>query len=368
MRKKVLVLGVASVQMDAILQLRKMGHETFAIAMAKDGPGADVADHFEMINILDEPAIIEFAKKNKIDIIYSVGSDLAMPVVCKLGQQLGLPYFVDYHAAYICNHKDLLRNALTSECPWNIPFQVMDECSLVSIPFPCIMKPSDSQGQRGIFLVKSQEDVNQHFEDAKKYSRDHKVIIEHYVVGNEYSINCYLVNGELSYIVVSDRETWPQYTGLIHKHIVPTRTLTKEVVDEIKNMMSDVCKRLSIKNGPLYAQIKVEDNHPYIIEMTPRLDGCHMWNILARATGVDLLKLCFDHLLSGDTSELKKMRDKIDKYELVFFCQEPNTIMDRSKLIVPDDAEYLFYYYETGDKIRPVNGRFEKIGYYIQRK
>jgi carbamoylphosphate synthase large subunit len=364
----VLILGVASVQMDAILHLKEMGHETFAIAMAKDGPGADVADHFAIINVLDEPAVVQYAKQNGINLIYSVGSDLAMPVACKLSDRLGLPFFVDYKDAYICNHKDLLRNALTPDCPWNIPFQVMEKCGPVNITFPCIMKPSDSQGQRGIFLVNNQEEVNEHFEDAKKYSRDHKVIVEHYVVGNEYSVNCYFVNGEMPFMVASDRETWPQYTGLIHKHIVPTRTLNAEVVNEIKEMMLDVCKRVGVANGPMYAQIKVENNHPYIIEMTPRLDGCHMWNILARATGVDLLKLCFEHLLSNDTSELKKMREKIDDYELVFFCQEPNTIMDRSKLIVPDDAEYNFYYYETGDTIRPVNGKYDKIGYYIHRK
>ena len=46
MKEKVLILGVASVQMDAILELKKMGYETYACAMADDGPGADVADHF----------------------------------------------------------------------------------------------------------------------------------------------------------------------------------------------------------------------------------------------------------------------------------------------------------------------------------
>jgi biotin carboxylase len=368
MRKKVLILGVASVQMDAILQLHKMGHETFAIAMAKDGPAADLADHFDTINFLDEPAVISYAKQNGIDAIYSVGSDSAMPVAFKISQLLGLPFFADYRVAYTCNHKDLLRNALGAECIWNIPFQVLDEYATVAIGFPCILKPSDSQGQRGIFLVNNQEEVYEHFADAKKYSRDHKVIIEKYVVGNEYSVNCYLVDGKMPFIVVSDRETWPQYTGLIHKHIVPTRTLSDVTLTEIKNMMVDVCDRVGIVNGPMYAQIKVEDNHPYIIEMTPRLDGCHMWNVLARATGVDLLKLCFEHLLSNDTSELKNMRSAIDPYELVFFCQEPHTIMERSKLVVPDDAEYYFYYYESGDFIRPVNGRYDKIGYYIHRK
>ena len=277
-------------------------------------------------------------------------------------------YFVSFQTAYTCNHKDLLRKVLTEDCLWNIPFQVMEDCVSVDIEFPCILKPSDSQGQRGIFLVQNQDDVKRHFAEARKYSRDRKVIVEHYVAGNEYSVNCYLVDGNMPFIVVSDRETWPQFTGLIHKHIVPTRTLSVEVVEEIRIMMQDVCRRVGVTNGPMYAQIKVEENHPYIIEMTPRLDGCHMWNLLARATGVDLLKLCFEHLLLNDTTELKKQRNTVDNYELVFFCQEPNTVMDQTKLIVPNDAEYFFYYYKNGETIRPVNGRYDKIGYYIHRK
>ena len=50
--KKVLILVVASVQMDAINLLKELGYETFACAMAKDGPGAEAADHFDIINIL----------------------------------------------------------------------------------------------------------------------------------------------------------------------------------------------------------------------------------------------------------------------------------------------------------------------------
>lgn len=45
MGKKVLILGVAAVQMDAVSQLKKMGCETFTCAMAKDGPAADLSDH-----------------------------------------------------------------------------------------------------------------------------------------------------------------------------------------------------------------------------------------------------------------------------------------------------------------------------------
>ena len=363
---KVLILGVASVQMDAVDELKKAGCETFAIAMAKDGPAADKADHFAIINILDEEKIVKYIQENKIDVVYSTGSDIAMPVACKISEQLGMPHFVTSKAAYVCNHKDAMRDALTSECEGNVPYQVFTEVGTVLIDFPAILKPSDAQGQRGVFLINSQKEFEHHFKEAMSYSRAGKIIVEKYIGGTEVSVNGYMVNGVLRFMVASDRDTWPEYTGLIHRHVVPGQAFSEEAEKKMKRILEDACNRIGILNGPVYFQMKIMDGEPYIIEMTPRLDGCHMWNILERATGVNMMQLTFMHLLFNDISELKKKKQIITPMELVFWCQKSKTYMDRSKLDLPSDAQYHFYYYETGDLVRPVNGIFDKVGYYIR--
>ena len=364
---KVLILGVASVQLDAVLELRKMGCETFAIAMAKDGPAADAADHFSIINILDIESVVKHIQENNINAVYSTGSDLAMPVACRISERLGLPHFVSSKTAYTCNHKDAMRSELTSECEGNIPFQVLSDIKTeITMDFPLILKPSDAQGQRGIFLIHSQEEFEAHFEQAKSFSREGKAIVEKYIDGPEVSVNGYMVNGVLRFMVASDRDTWPEYTGLIHKHIVPGKAFTKEAEVKMKKILEDACNRMGILNGPVYFQMKIMNDQPYIIEMTPRLDGCHMWNILERAAGVNLIRLTFMHLLYNDVSELDKAFEQVKPMELVFWCQKPDTYMDRGVLEMPGDACYHFYYYEDGDYIRPVNGRFDKIGYYIR--
>ncbi|MDB8711941.1 ATP-grasp domain-containing protein [Mediterraneibacter gnavus] len=365
--KKVLILGVASVQMDAVLQLKEMKCETFTCAMAKDGPAADVSDHFEIINILDENMLIEYIKKNSIDVVYSTGSDLAMPIACRISEKLGMPHFVSSQTAYACNHKNEMRLRL-STCKGNIPFKVaetLEDIKDMSMHYPLILKPSDSQGQRGIFLVTSDDEIIKYFNEAKKYSREGKVIIEKYIDGPEISVNGYMVNGKLEYMMVSDRDTWPEYTGLIHKHIIPAQTLEIGTNQKIRNIFQEACNCLGILNGPAYFQIKLENQTPYIIEMTPRLDGCHMWNLLNRATGINLMKLVFEHLLYNDVSELKRQDSTVKPMELVFFCQKPNLIMDCSSYSVPEDAVDSFFYYRTGDYVRPVNGKFDKVGYYI---
>ena len=42
--------------------------------------------------------------------------------------------------------------------------------------------------------------------------------------------------------------------------------------------------------------------------------------------------------------------------------------MDQSEFLIPDESEDSFFYYNTGETIRPVNGKYEKVGYYIFRR
>lgn len=363
---KVLILGVSTAQLDAVVELNKIGCETFTVAMAKDGPAADMSDHFDIINVLDEEAIEKHILKNRIDVVYSTGTDIAMPVACKISERLGLPHFVSSEAAYICNHKNELRSALSSDYEGNVPYQVMSDIEKINLAFPLMLKPSDAQGQRGIFLIHSQDEFEQHFSEAKSYSRQGKVIVEQYIDGLEISVNVYMVDGVMRFFVASDRDTWSEYTGLIHRHIVPGKTFNEETERKIRCLAEDSCRRMGIQNGPVYFQMKVMESKPYLIEMTPRLDGCHMWNVLERSTGVNLMRLTFQHLLSNDISELDKWTGKVKPMELVFWCKEPKTYMKQSEFELPEDAVHHCFYYEDGKYIRPVNGRFEKVGYYIR--
>ena len=168
--RKILILGVASVQADALIVLEGLGFVTFACDMAKDGPGAEVADHFEIINILDSEKVIHYIKENNIEAVYSVGSDIAMPVACRISEELGLPHFVSSKVATICNKKEMMRRALGNECAGNVPLQVVESKNDVpNIEMPYIMKPADSQGQRGIFLVNSVQDFEANFDAANSY-------------------------------------------------------------------------------------------------------------------------------------------------------------------------------------------------------
>lgn len=331
-----------------------------------DGPGSRVANHFDEIDILDINKIKEYIKKNKIEIIYSTGSDLAMPVVEKVSEDLNLPHFNNFETAKICNQKDLMRSKLGNSFKGNIPYQILEEMDEVTLPFPFIMKPTDSQGQRGVFIVNNMEEFRNNFKISKKFSRKSSVILEKYIDGPEVSVNGYLKDGELLLSIVSDRETWEDYVGLIKEHILPSKEVNEELEDKIHDLIQRAAHKLNIINGPIYAQIKLSNNEPYIIEVTPRLDGCHMWKLIQKASNINLIKLLIQHLDNNNISELANLNPSLEPCKLSFFCTAPNKNFDLSEFDVPEDYDEIYWYYKNDEFIRPINGKKDKVGYFIK--
>lgn len=367
--KKILILGTGSAQKDIIEYCREKGYYVIATSNVAGYSAEKLANEFFQIDITNIDETKKLAKEQQVDFVYSIGSDVAMPTIAKVSGELGLPCFVNVDTALICNHKNILRKTLSEKgIPGNIPFQVLeDQKDNIRISFPAMMKPSDSQGQRGVRMVCSADEVKEHFSETIGFSREKKVILEPYIDGTEISVNVFLQDGDLKFYLVSDRETWKEYPGgIIREHIIPSKYEKNPVVSgKIKELVLAVLDAISLKNGPAYFQIKVSSQEePYLIEATPRLDGCHMWRAIRFSTGVDLLQASMD-LLEG--KEYSQQTDHaVRPYSLEFLCGKPGTVFSKNNYNVPQH-EFLCWYYREGQKVNHMNGYFEKCGYVIKK-
>ena len=98
----------------------------------------------------------------------------------------------------------------------------------------------------------------------------------------------------------------------------------------MEELVSEAVTKLEINNGPVYFQIKIENGHPYLIEVTPRLDGCHMWRLIKEYTGVNLLDITMTHFLDGTVPDISYKVSDIPMHT-EFFCEAPDTEFDISK-------------------------------------
>lgn len=364
---KILILGAGNAQIDLIKYCKSIGLETYGCSYTDTDKGIPFLDRFARINIVDADAIREYAVENQIDHIYSVGSDIAMPTACKVAEQLGKFSFVSSNTAEICCNKHMMRHAM-GDSRFNLPYIVcssLKEAAKADF-YPVMLKPVDSQGQRGVYLVHDKKQLEQCFDSSMSYSKSGQVILEKYVSGDEVSVNAYVKDGRVIFSIISDRESFKNLPGgIIKAHHLPSVYENTQTADKINSLVCQALEKLGISNGPAYFQIKVSDGDPYLIEATPRLDGCHMWKLIDKYCGVNLLEFTIKHLL-GEDIEIADYKPSKSPMHLEFFCQPPETVFDESKY-GGYFSDYSLMYYNTGDKVRRLNGYMEKCGYRIYK-
>ncbi len=354
-------------QADLIKACKERGMEVYACSYLSGDVAEQYADHFSQINIVDADAIEAYAKENQVDYVYSAGSDVAMPTLLTVSEKLGLKHFCPAQTAVICNNKPLLRNTLSQDFEGNIKSQRMTSVDEeLTVDFPLIMKPTDSQGQRGVYRINSIEEFRENFEKSIAFSREHAVIVEEFIEGEEISVNTFSVGGKTVFALPSKRIVWDEFPGgIIHRHVIPSQYAdNKEVCDKIDSLVQRTLKKLNINDGPAYFQIIVNrEGTPKLVEVTPRLDGCHMWRLIKYATGVDLLRMTVDLLEGKDVSVPAY---EVKPYETEFLCLPTAETFNKNRFEI-GDHEFLQWYYEDGATVKRMNGFMEKCGYLIKK-
>ena len=363
----VLILGVGNAQIDALRYLKEIKCITYGLSHCNEGRGIEYCDHFDVIDIKDKDKVLAYAERNKVDLVYSVGSDVAMPTIGYVSEQLGLPYFCSEDSATLMNNKFLFRSFLMEHNLLNIAFQGGKDLKDFENwqKFPAIIKPFSSQGQRGIRRIENRNDIKRNIQYAQQFSASDEVILEEFITGAEISANIFLKDGGILYSFISDRMIYEELEGgLVKSHLFPTR-MSKDLQARALQLITDTVKHLSIQDGPVYFQMMHNRDDVHIIEATPRLDGCHIWRLIRTYAGVDFLKLAFDMLLGGTITDETVHQNNAD-LGLYFLSQKPNMEFRSTDFPVPENSKYHEFYYDNGQMVRPLNKVFEKVGYYIK--
>lgn len=330
MKKKLLILGAGNAQLDLINYAKNIGLEVHACSYSDTDKGIPMVDFFAQINIVDTKKVESYVRENKIDYIYSVGSDIAVPTFCKVAESLDMFHFVSSQTAEICCNKHIMREALGNDNEFNLPFMVcrtLDEAKTADF-YPLMIKPVDSQGQRGVFKAENFDELSAKFDCAMQHSRCKKAILEKHITGSEVSVNAYVRDGEIIFLMLSDRESFSNFPGgIIKAHHLPSVFEKTKTHKKINELVHQTVKKLNIKNGPVYFQIKISDGAPYLIEVTPRFDGCHMWRLIKKYCGVDLLDITVRHLL-GKKIDIPKYSVSPMPVHTEFFCETADSVFD----------------------------------------
>lgn len=300
MSKKIMILGASILQLPAIQKAKEMGLQIVAVDMNPDALGFKEEGVIrEVVSTIDIPAVVECAKKHRIDGIMTLASDAPMRTVAAVSKELGLVGITEETALKATN-KACMREALKQ---YGVPIPEFykvsnrEEYSAAVAKFkaPFIVKPTDNSGSRGIIKIDditNEKLIFEAYDYSKSSSRNGDVIVEEYMNGPEVSVETLTVNGECYVIQITDKIT----TGAPH-FVEMGHTQPSQLDEETQLRISEVAKlankAVGITNGPSHTEIIVTKDGPKIVELGARLGGdCITTHLVPLSTGVDMVECC----------------------------------------------------------------------------
>src|SRR5207248_326172 len=139
------------------------------------------------------------------------------------------------------------------------------------VGFPCVVKPTDSAGQRGLRLVHSPGELAEALETALAESRSREAIVERFHEGVE--VNCLAVarGGEVTVLTLSDRlrPAGPGF-GVCLAHLYPA-TIASAAAAESERVAAAAVRAIGLADSVAYPQLLVSSDGVRLVEIAARV-------------------------------------------------------------------------------------------------
>ena len=304
-RARLLVLGAGPAQLGLLAAARRS--DLFVIAVDRDpaAPGFRYADRRAIISAEDEQAVEHLASADPVDGVIAPGIDWPVAIAARVAERLGIAHPLTVEAALVATSKRRQRERFAEA---GVPQPRYAVCSspgeaaeaAAHVGYPCVVKPIDRQGQRGLTMADSPAAVEAAVEEALRESRSGVVLVEELVDGPEVTVNGFSVQGRFHPLTVTDRIlAEPPAFGVALAHVWRS-SLAPEAVGAAVEAAAAAAAAVGITDGPTYTQLRIGSEGPRVGELAARLGGGHDAELCAAALGVDLNGLALAAVLGED--------------------------------------------------------------------
>jgi biotin carboxylase len=283
--KRLLVLGAGPAQLGLLEAAR--ARDLFVVAADRD-PGAvgfALADRRALVSNEDEPALARLARAEAVDGVIAPGVDWPVAIAARIADRLGLPHPISPEAAVLATSKLRQRRRLAEAGVPQPRWQFVEQPDEVELELPCVVKAPDLQGQRGLSLVRTAEELAPAIEAAAAASRSGTCIVEELADGPEATVTGFMSGGALAARIVTDRVVAePPAFGVALAHVWPAAADAGALAD----VAARAAAALGVEDGPVYVQLRAGREGPKVVELAARLGGGHDAELARAACGLDL--------------------------------------------------------------------------------
>jgi biotin carboxylase len=231
--------------------------------------------------------IVDLARSQPIDAILPIG-DTPVLTAALASEALGLQHNPAVAAAASRN-KFVMRQRLqaaglrvpTFAC---YPIQADPHLLKHQVPYPCVVKPLALSASRGVIRANTPEEFVAAFwrlqallrapEIRLKQDEVHEaILVERFIPGFEVALEGLLTAGRLHPLALFDKPdplNGPFFEETLY--ITPSR-LSSETQEAIVHCTEQAARALGLVHGPLHAELRINADGPWILELAGRAIG-----------------------------------------------------------------------------------------------
>ncbi|MBV9229304.1 MAG: ATP-grasp domain-containing protein [Chloroflexi bacterium] len=273
--------------------------------------GVDFADVQASVH-----TIVEFAQQHPIHAILSV-DDSACELAAHASSALGLSHNSP-RAAEAARDKLLMRNLMSAggaPCPIFRSFLLGDDPERIAtqVTYPCVLKPLRLSGSRGVIRANNTPEFVAAFNRLKRLllsegytEHGTAFLVEDFIPGFEVALEGLLTHGQLKVLTLFDKPDpldGPFFEETIY--ITPSRLLpaTQQAVAQC---VATAAASLGLKEGPVHAELRVNEQGPWMLEIAGRSIGGLCSTILEFGSGICLEELILRHAMGEEITAIER--------------------------------------------------------------
>ena len=322
--------------------------------------------------------MLDVARRIGIDGALTVSADRAVPVVAAVTEALNLPS-IGTGTAHLLTHKRAMRDTFGANGLPQPPYATLRssddlDAALAAVPFPAVLKPVDSGGQRAVFRVERRDELERDLAEAIEESPTNEAILEGFVDGIELNGIVIARAGEPALVTLSDRLRPPGIGfGVGWIHVYPP-SIPPEQLRLAERVAVDAVRALGLRDAIAFPQlIASPDGGVAVVEVAARIPGGQMADLVRHAVGVDLVEVALRQALGEDVPDEIALPRFTQPLAIRFFTAEPGPlptgrvtrIGSLEAVLGSEGVVQADTYLLLGETIRPVRRDGDRRGYVI---
>lgn len=307
--KKLLIVAGGDWQCPIIHKAKDMGLYVVNTNLYQDSPGFKIADVGSVADVLDVESNLEIARQQSVDAILTDQSDIAVPTVAKIADQLGLPGIGAEKAALFTN-KHLMREFCAEKGFPIPPYKLCRDQSeaedfINEHGFPCVVKPSASQSSRGVGKLTALDQLHHAFMVALEHSKDGTVLLEGFIGGVELTVDGIQLNAGDHHCLATSCKTHYEHNEMIANRLLFSQKHDTIDYDALHKQHNRMIEEMQLPFGLTHAEYKYFNGDFYLIEVAARGGGTRLSSdIVPLMSGVNSNELLIRMALGEAVSEV----------------------------------------------------------------